>query len=95
MKELFKKLADKGFTVVVTTDHGSIRVGQPLKVIGDREVNTNLRYKLGKNLKYNAKEVFDIRRADDYRRSKALFKRQQPREGFALNARHGIPRHAD
>lgn len=65
MKELFKKLADKGFTVVVTTDHGSIRVGQPLKVIGDREVNTNLRYKLGKNLKYNAKEVFDIRRPAD------------------------------
>ena len=55
MKELFRQLAERGFTVIVTTDHGSIRVGQPAKVVGDREVNTNLRYKLGKNLKYNNK----------------------------------------
>ena len=65
MKELFRQLAERGFTVIVTTDHGSIRVGQPAKVVGDREVNTNLRYKLGKNLKYNNKEVFEIRRPAD------------------------------
>lgn len=65
MKELFRQLAERGFTVIVTTDHGSIRVGQPAKVVGDREVNTNLRYKLGKNLKYNNKEVFEVRRPAD------------------------------
>lgn len=65
MKELFRQLAERGYTVIVTTDHGSIRVGQPAKVVGDREVNTNLRYKLGKNLKYSNKDIFEIRRPAD------------------------------
>jgi len=47
--------------VVITTDHGSIRASKPIKIIGDRNTNTNLRYKLGKNLACNAKEVFTIR----------------------------------
>lgn len=47
--------------MIITTDHGSIRVKNPLKVIGDRNTNTNLRYKLGKNLNYNPKEVFEIK----------------------------------
>ena len=59
--ELFKRLAEKGCKVVITTDHGTIRVDSPQKVIGDRNTNTNLRYKVGKNLNYNPKEVFDIR----------------------------------
>lgn len=57
---LFKALAQTGSTVVVTTDHGSIRCTNPIKIVGDRNTNTNLRYKLGKNLNYNAKEVFVI-----------------------------------
>ncbi len=61
MRELFRQLAERGYTVVVTTDHGSIRVDQPVKVMGDRDVNTNLRYKLGKNMKYNAREVFEVK----------------------------------
>lgn len=65
MRELFRRLAERDFTVVVTTDHGSIRVNQPTKVVGDRNVNTNLRYKLGKNMRYNPKEVFEIRRPAD------------------------------
>ena len=65
MNELFKKLAEQDFTIIITTDHGSIRVSQPTKVIGDKNVNTNLRYKLGKNLKYNTKEVFDVKRPAD------------------------------
>ena len=47
--------------MVVTTDHGSIRCTNPIKIVGDRNTNTNLRYKLGKNLSYNAKDVFVIR----------------------------------
>lgn len=59
--ELFKRIARTGYKVIVTTDHGTIRVDTPVKVIGDRNTNTNLRYKLGKNLNYNPKEVFEIR----------------------------------
>lgn len=60
VKDLFKALASEDCKVVVTTDHGSIRVKNPLKIVGDRNTNTNLRYKLGKSLKYNPKEVFEI-----------------------------------
>ena len=59
---LFKALATSNYKVIVTTDHGSIRVKNPLKVVGDRNTNTNLRYKLGKNLKYNPKEVYEIKK---------------------------------
>ena len=60
MKELFKALAASGRKVIITTDHGSIRVSRPVKIIGDRNTNTNLRYKLGRNLNFNPKEVFEI-----------------------------------
>lgn len=56
-----QKISQKDITLVVTTDHGTIRVKQPSKVVGDRETTTNLRYKLGRNLKYEAKDVFEIR----------------------------------
>ena len=59
--ELFKRIAQRGAKVILTTDHGTMRVNDPLKVVGDKNTNTNLRYKLGKNLNYNPKEVFEIR----------------------------------
>jgi CheY-like chemotaxis protein len=58
--ELLKSLAENKVKVILTTDHGTIRVDNALKVIGDRETNTNLRYKLGRNLNYNHKQVFEI-----------------------------------
>ncbi len=61
LSELFRLLAQSNHTVVITTDHGSIRASKPVKIIGDRNTNTNLRYKLGKNLNYNPKEVFVIK----------------------------------
>ena len=61
LSELFRLLAQSDYKVVITTDHGSIRASKPLKIVGDRNTNTNLRYKLGKNLAYNAKEVFVIK----------------------------------
>ena len=61
IKKLFKELADANYTVIITTDHGSIQVDTPTKVIGDKNTNTNLRYKLGKALNYNSKEVFEIK----------------------------------
>jgi DNA-binding response OmpR family regulator len=63
--ELIKKLAQKNVKLVVTTDHGTIRVKKPSKVIGDRNTNANLRYKQGKNLNYNPKEVFLIKNPQD------------------------------
>ncbi len=61
LSDLFKLLSQSNYTTVITTDHGSIRASKPVKIIGDRNTNTNLRYKLGKNLNYNAKEVFVIK----------------------------------
>jgi CheY-like chemotaxis protein len=61
VRELFRELAKLDVKIVVTTDHGSIRVNNPVKVIGDKNTNTNLRYKLGKNLSYNQKQVFELK----------------------------------
>lgn len=60
IKELFRAIAATGRKVVITTDHGSIRVDKPIKIVGERNTNTNLRYKLGRNIGYNPKEVFEI-----------------------------------
>lgn len=59
--ELLKQLAGEGVKVILTTDHGSIRVDNPVKVIGDKKTSANLRYKLGRNLDYKASEVFEVR----------------------------------
>lgn len=59
--ELIKALAQTDCTVILTTDHGSIRASKPIKIIGDRNTNTNLRYKLGKNLNCQSKEVFVVK----------------------------------
>ena len=57
----FRMLAQTDYRVIVTTDHGSIRSTKPVKIIGDRNTNTNLRYKLGKNLSYDSKDLFVIK----------------------------------
>ena len=59
--DFFKLLAQTDYKVIVTTDHGSIRCTQPVKIVGDRNTNTNLRYKLGKNLAYDDKSLFIIK----------------------------------
>ena len=60
--ELFRRIAESGAKVVITTDHGTIRVDNPIKVVGDKNTNTNLRYKVGKNLAYNSKQVYEIKK---------------------------------
>ncbi len=64
--DLFRLIAAKGYRIILTTDHGTIRVDNPIKVIGDKNTNTNLRYKVGKNLDYNHKQVYEIKRPDRY-----------------------------
>ena len=61
ISDFFKMLAQTDYKVIVTTDHGSIRCTQPVKIIGDRNTNTNLRYKLGKNLAYDDKSLYIIK----------------------------------
>jgi len=63
--ELLRELSVRNVKVVLTTDHGTIRVQDAIKVIGDRQTTTNLRYKQGKNLNYNPREVIEFNRPDD------------------------------
>lgn len=58
--EMFKKAAGMGYKIILTTDHGSIRVNNPQKIISDKSVNNNTRYKVGKNLGYDRKKVYDV-----------------------------------
>jgi len=60
ISDFFRQLAQTDYTVIVTTDHGSIRCTQPVKIVGDRNTNTNLRYKLGKNLAHDDKSLFVV-----------------------------------
>ncbi len=64
--ELFRRIAETGAKVIVTTDHGTIRVDSPVKVVGDKNTNTNLRYKVGKNLGYNPRQVYEFKRPQQF-----------------------------
>ncbi len=64
--EFLRKVAESGYKVVLTTDHGTIKVTGPVKVVGEKNTNTNLRYKLGRNLSYNPRQVFEIQRPRDF-----------------------------
>lgn len=61
LNQALKKIAGKKIHLVLATDHGSVRVKTPYKVIGDKQTTTNLRYKHGRNLNYEAKEVLAFR----------------------------------
>ena len=60
LMDIVKKSAQEGIKIIVTTDHGTIYVKEPTKVIGDKDSSTNLRYKLGKQLQYDPKDVLAI-----------------------------------
>ncbi len=60
-----QKLKDRKVRIIVATDHGSIRVSSHSKVIGDKNTTTNLRYKTGKSLDFNSKDVLEFRRPAD------------------------------
>ncbi len=65
LRDIIRQLAEKKINIILTTDHGSIRVASPTKVVGDKNTNTNLRYKRGRSLQYNPSEVFDIKEPED------------------------------
>lgn len=61
LNQALKRIADKKINLILATDHGSVRVKTPIKVIGDKQTTTNLRYKHGRNLNYEAREVLAFR----------------------------------
>lgn len=68
MMDLLKKLSERNVKVILTSDHGTVKVNRPVKIIGDRNTTTNIRYKQGKNLNYkNAKYLFSINRPEEAR----------------------------
>ena len=64
--EFFRKIAERGHKIILTTDHGTIRVDNPVRVVGEKNTNTNLRYKLGRNLSYPQRQVYDIKKPDRF-----------------------------
>jgi DNA-binding response OmpR family regulator len=63
--EVFRFLSDKQVNLIITTDHGSVRVNNPVKVVGDKSTTTNLRYKSGRSLNFNPKEVYEAKNPGD------------------------------
>ena len=61
---MLQQIADKKGKLIITTDHGTIRVKRPFKIVGDRNTNTNLRYKHGKNLGFTEKDVYVVRKPE-------------------------------
>lgn len=64
--DIIKYLSGQDIELIITTDHGSIKVSDPVKILGDRNVNSNLRYKFGKSLAYDEKEVFEMKYPEEY-----------------------------
>lgn len=77
--DIIKQLAERKIKLIITTDHGTVHVKEPTKILGDRNVNSNLRYKQGKALEYSAKEVFEVKNPSD-----AFLPRQHPSTRFVF-----------
>ena len=63
--DLLSLLSQQKVKVIITTDHGTIRVKKPFKIVGDRNTNTNLRYKQGKNLAFREDDVFSVNKPEN------------------------------
>lgn len=64
ISEFFRRIAGLGYEVILTTDHGTIRVAEPVQIIADKNTNTNLRYKVGKSLSFQSRNVFELTKPD-------------------------------
>jgi len=63
--DFIREMSAQNVKLIITTDHGTVRVNNPVKVIGDKKTSANLRYKQGKNLAFKAEEVFEVKRPED------------------------------
>ena len=65
LQDIIKKIANSGRKLILTTDHGTIRIDNPVKIVGPKHINSNLRYKAGRNLDYDVKKVFQVKDPSD------------------------------
>ncbi|MBQ6726499.1 MAG: bifunctional response regulator/alkaline phosphatase family protein [Bacteroidales bacterium] len=63
LMDFLKRIAEEDVNLVITTDHGSVKINNPVKVKGDKDVSVNLRYKVGRLLDYNPKQVYEVKDA--------------------------------
>ena len=63
--EILQKAKQLGQKLIITTDHGTINCKNPTKIIGDKNISSNLRYKTGKSLSYSEKDVFTVKNPKD------------------------------
>lgn len=63
--DILKQLSEQDIQVVITTDHGTINVTEPTKLVGEKSLNTNLRYKVGRNMSFDSRDVFEVRNPED------------------------------
>lgn len=71
--EMLKQISEKDAIVYITTDHGSIKVEEPSQMVGDKNINNNLRYKLGRNMSYKESDVIEFKTPEDARLPKNSF----------------------
>ncbi len=65
LMEIIQKAQELGQKLIITTDHGTINSTAPTKVIGDKNISSNLRYKTGRSLTYNEKDVYAVSNPKD------------------------------
>jgi CheY-like chemotaxis protein len=65
LQDIIKKVAEQKVKLIITTDHGTVRVQNPVKIVGEKSTNSNLRYKVGRNLSYNHKDVFVVKNPEE------------------------------
>jgi hypothetical protein len=63
--EIIQNAQKMGLKLIITTDHGTINSSRPSKVVGDKHISSNLRYKTGRSLSYNEKEVYEVKDPKD------------------------------
>jgi phage terminase large subunit-like protein len=94
--DLLRNLANEDVQVVLTTDHGTVNVDEPVKVVGDRNLTTNLRYKMGKGMNYDPDEVMVVRNPEDIQLPKnhisaqAIFAREHQFFAYPNNYNHYV-----
>jgi hypothetical protein len=65
MLEMIKYLSAKKVPIFITTDHGAIKISKPVKVVGDKNINSNLRYKVGRTMDYPVQQVYEVKEPED------------------------------
>ncbi len=63
--DILKQVSEQDCKVIITTDHGTINVTEPSKLVGSKTLNTNLRYKVGRNLSYEKRDVYEVKNPEN------------------------------